>query len=175
MRRILVLIALASLALTALAAAVAAAGAFLLRDLGPLPPRYSGPPLPRETVVAEMTSILAAEGITVEREPSGVLGKCHERLSGRHAPETVDTAMKAALARARSEHGWQSGRDIGGASVTLTKNNWTALASFAGDPESGLQAPVIISLICVDGDDASTAPTAPSAPALAPAPVPASS
>ncbi|MFF2785945.1 hypothetical protein ACFVT6_04095 [Streptomyces sp. NPDC058049] len=172
MRRTLVLTAVASLALTALAAATAAAGAFLLRDLGPLPPRFSGPPLPRETVVSEMTSILAAEGIAVEREPSGVLGRCHERLSGRHAPETVDAAMKAALARARSEYGWQTGPDTGGASVTLTKNNWTALATFASDPAPGLQAPVIVSLICVDGDDASTAPTAPSAPALTPAPAP---
>ncbi|MCX5307791.1 MULTISPECIES: hypothetical protein [Streptomyces] len=172
MRRILVLIAVASLALTALAAAVAAVGAFLLRDLGPLPPRYSGPPLPREAVVSEMTSILAAEGITVEREPSGNLGRCHERLSGFHAPETVDAAMKAALARARSEYGWQTGPDTGGTSVTLTKNNWTALAGFAGDPASGLQAPVLISLMCVDGDDASTAPAAPSTPALTPAPAP---
>lgn len=65
------LIAVASLALTALAAAVAAVGAFLLRDLGPLPPRFTGPPLPADTVVSEMTSILAAEGITVERDPSG--------------------------------------------------------------------------------------------------------
>ncbi|MFF4420689.1 hypothetical protein ACFY04_07860 [Streptomyces sp. NPDC001549] len=119
-----------------------------------------------------MTAILAAEGITVEREPSGVLGRCHERLSGRHAPETVDAAMKAALARARSEYGWQAGPDTGGTSVTLTKNNWTALAGFAGDPVPGLQAPVTISLFCVDGDDASTAPTAPSAPALTPAPAP---
>ncbi|WP_314241659.1 hypothetical protein [Streptomyces sp. DSM 40907] len=117
-----------------------------------------------------MTAILAAEGITVEREPSGVPGRCHERLSGRHAPETVEAAMKAALARARSEHGWQTGPDTGGESVTLTKNNWTAVAGFAGDPAQGLQAPVIVSLMCVDGDDTATAPAAPSAPALTPAP-----
>ncbi|WP_234319170.1 hypothetical protein [Streptomyces sp. NRRL S-237] len=119
-----------------------------------------------------MTSILAAEGITVEREPSGALGTCHERLSGRHAPETVDAAMKAALSRARTEHGWQPGPDTGVESVTLTKNNWTALATFASDPAPGLQAPVVISLMCVDGDDTATVPTAPSAPALTPAPAP---
>ncbi|MFB7263526.1 hypothetical protein ACFCXH_15425 [Streptomyces nojiriensis] len=164
--------ALASLALTALTAAAATACASPLQDLGPLPPRFSGPPLPRETVVSEMTSILAAEGITVEREPSGVLGMCSERLSGRHAPETVEAAMKAAVARARSEHGWQPGPDTGGESVTLTKNNWTALVGFAGDPAPGLQAPVIVSLHCVDGGDSSTAPAAPSAPALTPAPAP---
>ncbi|MFF4391986.1 MULTISPECIES: hypothetical protein [unclassified Streptomyces] len=170
MRRILVLIAVASLALTALAAAVAAVGAFLLRDLGPLPPRFTGPPLPADTVVSEMTSILAAEGITVERDPSGGLGKCHERLSGRHAPETVEAALKAAFARARSEYGWQPGPDLGGEKLTLTKNNWTVLTGFSGEVPPGWQAPVFLSLTCVGGDDASTAPTAPSAPALTPAP-----
>lgn len=169
-RRIRARSALVSLALTALTAATATACAFPLRDLGPLPPRFSGPPLPRETAVSEMTSILAAEGITVEREPSGVLGKCHERLSGRHAPETVETALKAAFARARSEHGWQDGPDLGGEELTLTKNNWTVMTGFPGEVPPGWQAPVIVSLMCVDGDDTSTAPAAPSAPALTPAP-----
>ncbi|WP_301373145.1 hypothetical protein [Streptomyces xanthophaeus] len=170
MRRIVVLTALASLALTAVVAATAAAGAYLLRDLGPLPPRFPGPPLPRETVVSEMTSILAAEGITVEREPSGALGRCHERLSGHHAQETMDAALKAAFARARSDYGWQDGPDLGERALTLRKNNWTVTSGLMGEPISGLPAPVIISLTCVDGDDTSTAPTAPSAPALAPAP-----
>ncbi|MFB6563113.1 hypothetical protein ACFCYH_30200 [Streptomyces sp. NPDC056400] len=169
-RRIRARTALASLALTALTAAAATGCAFALRDLGPLPPRFSGPPLPADTVVSEMTSILAAEGITVEREPSGGLGKCHERLSGRHAPETVDAALKAAFARARSEHGWQSGPDLGGEMLTLTKNNWTVLSSISGEVPPGWQAPVLLSLTCVEGDDTSTAPTAPSAPALTPAP-----
>lgn len=112
--------------------ATATACAFPLRDLGPLPPRFSGPPLPADTVVPEMTSILAAEGITVEREPSTYLGRCRERLSGRHAPETVDAALKAAFARARSEHGWQTGPDMGSETLTLVKNNWTVITSFSG-------------------------------------------
>ncbi|MFD7788343.1 hypothetical protein ACFV4Q_35445 [Streptomyces nojiriensis] len=172
-RRIRARTALASLALTALTAASATACAFPLQDLGPIPPRFSGPPLPRETVVSEMTSILAAEGITVEREPSGVLGRCHERLSGLHAQETVDAALKAAFARARSDYGWQDGPDLGERALTLRKGNWTVTSGLLGEPISGLPVPVIMSLTCVDGDDtttAPTAPTAPSAPALTPAP-----
>ncbi|ARE79317.1 hypothetical protein B6R96_32160 [Streptomyces sp. Sge12] len=160
----------ASLAVAVLTAATATACAFPLRDLGPLPPRYSGPPLSADTVVSEMTSVLAAEGITVQREPSAVLGRCSERLSGRHAPQTVEAAVKAAVARARSEHGWQDGPDVAGEKLTLTKGNWTVLAGFAAEVPAGGQAPVIISLTCVDGEATPTAPTAPSAPALAPAP-----
>ncbi|MFJ7587874.1 hypothetical protein ACIQZO_10885 [Streptomyces sp. NPDC097617] len=132
--------------------------------------------MPADTAVAEMTAVLAAEGIVVEREPSNLQGMCSERLSGRHAPETVEAAFKAALARARSEHGWQDGPKSGGESQTiLTKGNWTVVAGFAGDPAPGLQAPVLVSLHCVDaGEGAATAP-APSSPALAPAPAPASS
>ncbi|CAM5278291.1 hypothetical protein SAVIM40S_01252 [Streptomyces avidinii] len=170
MRRRRARTALASLALTALTATTATACAFPLQDLGPLPPRFSGPPLPADTVVAEVTSVLAAEGITVEREPSGVLGKCWERLSGRHAPETVEAALKAAVARARSEHGWQTGPDTGFERLTLTKGNWTVSAGFAADVPPGGQAPVIVSLTCVDGGDTTTAPTAPSAPTAVPAP-----
>ncbi len=164
------LTAVAALALTALATAAVAVGAYLLRDLGPLPPRYSGPPLPRETVVSEMTSILAAEGITVEREPSAGMGTCHERLSGLQAPETADAAVQAAFARARSEHGWQDGPDLGERTLTLRKGNWTVTSPLMGEATSGLPAPVSMVLTCVDEDDAATAPTTPSAPALTPAP-----
>ncbi|MFF5486653.1 hypothetical protein [Streptomyces virginiae] len=170
MRRILVLAAVAFLALAALATATVAAGAYLLRDLGPLPPRYSGPPLPREAVVSEVTSILAAEGVTVEREPSGGMRTCHERLSGRHAPETADAAVAAAFARARSDHGWQDGPDMGERTLTLTKGNWTVMSSLMGEQASGRPVPVFMVLTCVDEDDATTAPTAPSAPPLTPAP-----
>lgn len=130
-------------------------------DLGPLPPRYSGPPLPADTVVAEMRSVLAAEGIVVEREPSNVLGRCFERLSGRHTPETVDAALKAAFARARSEHGWRTGPDMGGETLTLTKGNWTVMVGLPGKPAQGLQAPVVMSLTCLDGGGTSSAPSAP--------------
>ncbi|MEU9233666.1 hypothetical protein [Streptomyces subrutilus] len=160
--------ALAPLVLAALTAATACAP--LLRDLGPLPPRFTGPPLSADAVVSEMTSVLAAEGITVEREPSDMLGRCTERLSGRHAPQTVDAALKAALARARSEHGWQDGPDTGGESLTLTKGNWTVVAGSDGEPAQGLQAPVVLSLTCLDGGDGSSAPAAPTGPAFTPAP-----
>lgn len=157
---------LASLVMAALITATATACAHPLRDLGPLPPRFSGPPLPADTVVSEVTSILAAEGFTVEREPSNVRVRCIERLVGRHAPETVDAALKAAFARARSEHGWQAGPDMGSETPTLKKNNWTAMAGFPGTPAHGLQATVVMSLLCLDGDASST-PTTPTPPAPA--------
>lgn len=146
-------------------AATATACAMPLRDLGPLPPRFSGPPLPADTVVSEMTSALAAEGITVQREPSNVRGKCVERLSGRHAPETAAAALKSAFARARSEHGWQAGPDMGSETLTLEKSNWTVMAGSPGEPAQGLQTPVIVSLTCLDGGGTSSTPTAPAAPA----------
>ncbi|WP_242438501.1 hypothetical protein [Streptomyces sp. CB00455] len=117
-----------------------------------------------------MTSVLAAEGITVDRQSTDVLGRCQERLSGRHAPETVDAALRAAFARARSEHGWQPGPDMGSRTLTLTKGNWTVTAGFPGAPAQGIQAPVIMSLTCVAGDDTPSASTPPSPLALTPAP-----
>lgn len=101
--------------------------------------------------------MLAAEGIEVEREPSNSLGRCYERLSGRHAPETVRAALKAAFARARSEHGWQPGPDAGAEVLSLTKGNWTVLAVLPVRPPQGAQAPVLVSLTCLDGGDASPA------------------
>ncbi|MGW0750773.1 hypothetical protein [Streptomyces sp. NPDC002587] len=170
--------ALASLVMAALMTVTVAACAHPLQDLGPLPPRFSGPPLPADTVVSEVTSVLAAEGVTVEREPSNVRGMCSERLSGHHAPETVDAALEAAFARARSEHGWQTGPDMGSETLTLTKGNWTLVAGFPPKPANGLQAPVLMSLMCVDGGGTSSAPTtpssspSPSSPALTPPPAP---
>ncbi|MFE3554860.1 hypothetical protein ACFXKW_08325 [Streptomyces sp. NPDC059193] len=161
--------ALAPLVMAALVTAAATACAPPLRDLGPLPPRFTGPPLTADTVVSEMTSVLAAEGVTVKREPSGVLGRCMERLSGRHEPHTVEAAVKAAVARARSEHGWQAGPDTGSETITLKKSNWTVLVGFNGEPAQGIQAPVIVSLMCLDGG-ASTAPATPTGPAFTPVP-----
>ncbi|WP_223180190.1 hypothetical protein [Streptomyces griseicoloratus] len=110
-----------------------------------------------------MTSVLAAEGVVVEREPPNLPERCLERLSGRHAPETVDAALKAAFARARSEHGWQAGPDLGSGTLTLTKANWTAAAVLPVKPAQGLQAPVIMSLTCVDGGGTRTPSAWPSA------------
>lgn len=144
------------LACLIIAAAVTATGC-APADLGPLPPRYSGPPLPADAVVAEMRSVLAAQGIAVEREPSDIARRCLERLSGQHAPETVDAALKAAFTRARAEHGWQTGPDLGTGTLTLTKGNWTVTANLPGKPAQGLQAPVIMSLTCVDASGAPAA------------------
>ncbi|MYR42882.1 hypothetical protein GTW67_12810 [Streptomyces sp. SID5910] len=130
-------------------------------DLGPLPPRFSGPALPADTAVSEIISVLAAEGVEVEREPSNSLGRCYERLLGRHAPETVNAALKAAFARARSEYGWQPGPDTGAQALSLTKGNWTVLAALPVQPPQGAQTPVLVSLTCVDGGDASPSPGAP--------------
>ncbi|MER6392306.1 hypothetical protein ABT236_28020 [Streptomyces sp. NPDC001523] len=151
---------MASLVLAALVTATATACAYPLKDLGPLPPRFSGPPLPADTAVAEMTSVLAAEGITVEREPSNLNGICHEQLMGRHAAETADTALKAAFARARSEHGWQAGPDMGGRTLTLTKNNWTVTAGLpGGQVAQGIEPLIVMSLTCVGGDSTPSATT----------------
>ncbi|MFF9687751.1 hypothetical protein [Streptomyces sp. NPDC014623] len=118
-----------------------------------------------------MTTVLAAEGITVRREPSAVPGSCSERLSGRHAPETVDAALEEAFARARSEHGWQTGPDMGSETLTLVKGNWTVTAGFPGEPAQGVESPVVMSLMCVAGEGSPAAPATPSAPARTPAPV----
>ncbi|MEU9415759.1 hypothetical protein [Streptomyces sp. NPDC048272] len=168
--------AVASLVMAALMTATATACAYPLRDLGPLPPRFSGPPLPADTAVSEMTSALAAEGIKTERQPTNVLGECHERLSGRHAPETVDTALKAAFARARSEYGWQPGPDMGSRTLTLTKNNWTVMASLpGGQAVQGIETMIVMSMTCVDGDDTPSAAPSPPVTTLTPAPASTSS
>ncbi|MFC9824067.1 hypothetical protein ACFWG6_36310 [Streptomyces erythrochromogenes] len=154
---------LASLATAALVTATATACGGPFQDLGPLPPRFSGPPLPADAVVSEMTSVLAAEGITVARQPSEVLGRCTERLMGRHAPATVDSALKAAVERARSERGWQAGPDLGNGTLTLTKGNWTALTALPSpEPGRGIESLVIVSLTCVDaGSPTATTPPTP--------------
>ncbi|MFE7095010.1 hypothetical protein [Streptomyces erythrochromogenes] len=159
--------ALASLATAALMTAAATACGGPFQDLGPLPPRFSGPPLPADAVVSEMMSVLAAEGITVARQPPDGLGRCTERLTGRHAPGTVDSALEAAVERARSEHGWQPGPDLGSGALTLTKGNWTALTALPSpDPGQGVDSLVILSLSCVDGGTPTA--TATSAPAPTP-------
>ncbi|MFE7182419.1 hypothetical protein [Streptomyces erythrochromogenes] len=155
--------ALGSLAAAVLVTAATACGG-PFQDLGPLPPRFSGPPLPADAVVSEMTSVLAAEGITVARQPSEASGRCTERLTGRHAPGTVDSALRSAVERARSEHGWQAGPDLGHGALTLTKGNWTALTALPSEPAQGIESLVIVSLTCVDGGS----PTAATTPAPAP-------
>ncbi|GGT64607.1 hypothetical protein [Streptomyces purpureus] len=159
-----------ALAAVVLAVLMTATGcAYALRDLGPLPPRFSGPPMAADTAVAEMTSVLAAEGFTVEREPSNVLGRCFERLWGRHTPQTANAALKAAFARARSQYGWQNGPDMGSETLTLTKGNWTVLAGLPTEPAQGLEATVVMSLTCVDAGTPTAFPAS-SVPELTPEP-----
>ncbi|MFC8595385.1 hypothetical protein ACFWXA_19285 [Streptomyces atroolivaceus] len=154
--------ATAALVMAALMTTTVTACAPPLRDLGPLPPRFTGPPLPADAVVSEMTSVLAADGITVEREPSNGQGRCSERLVGRHAPETAEADLKAAFARARSEHGWKTGPDMGSETLILVKSNWTVIASLPGESAQGIQAPIVMSLTCLDGGSPSASPAAPS-------------
>ncbi|MFJ8545889.1 hypothetical protein ACIRFH_28505 [Streptomyces sp. NPDC093586] len=106
--------------------------------------------------MSEIRSALAAEGIEVKREPPNTLGRCYERLSGQHAPETVNAALKAAFARARSEYGWQTGPDTGTPALTLAKGNWTVIAARPVTPAQGLQTPVLLSLTCLDGGTSSS-------------------
>ncbi|MFE5493372.1 hypothetical protein ACFQ7Z_25955 [Streptomyces virginiae] len=152
---------LGSLAMAALVAAAVTACGGPFQDLGPLPPRFSGPPLPADTVVSELTAALAAEGVTVTREPSDTLGRCSERLTGRHASQSVDSALQAAFARARSEHGWQAGPDLGSGALTLTKGNWTVVTGYpaAPVPSQGDPAMVVMSLTCLDPGSPTATPT----------------
>lgn len=119
----------AAVALVAAVAATATAcGALLLEDKGPLPPRYSGPPLPPGTVLPELTSALESEGFTVERRSQDLVPtECTELLQARHEGPTADTALKAAFVRARSESGWRSepgdGRD---GVLSIRRGDWTA-------------------------------------------------
>ncbi|GGT06601.1 hypothetical protein GCM10010271_06200 [Streptomyces kurssanovii] len=140
-------------------------GALLLEDKGPLPPRHSGPPLPADTVVSDLTSALEAEGITLERTPQDLIPtECHERLTAEHESATVDTALKAGFARARSDHGWQTGHGMGEGWLSLRKGNWTAATVLPG--ASGADASptsmIVITLMC-DGGRSKSSPRTESA------------
>jgi hypothetical protein len=129
-------------------------GALLLEDKGPLPPRYSGPPLPVADVVSDITSALQAEGITLERTPQELISlECHEWLHGEYDAATVDRALKAGFARARSDRGWRSEPDDGeNGSLRIRKGNWTAMTRLSGDdgPDTAGSAtvPVVVVLGC---------------------------
>ncbi|MBM7090867.1 hypothetical protein JTP67_20440 [Streptomyces sp. S12] len=116
----------------------------------PLPPRFSGAALSADTAVSEVRSVLAAEGIEVDREPSDGSGRCLERLHGRHPLPRAEAAVRAAFARARSEYGWRTGPDMGAQTLTLAKGNWTVVAPLPGEAAQGLEVPVVMSMMCVD-------------------------
>ncbi|MFI8105789.1 hypothetical protein [Streptomyces sp. NPDC086023] len=133
----------------ALLFAVTATGcAHPLQDLGPLPARSTAAPLPADTVVAELTALLAAEGVTLRRTPQDVLPlECNEQLTGQTRAATADAKLQSAFAKARSAHGWQRGPDVPGA-LTLRKGGWTASTSLRGPATDASDSPVFISLLC---------------------------
>jgi hypothetical protein len=161
---------------TALTMTATGCGALLLEDKGPLPPRYSGPPLPVEDVVSELTSALKAEGITLERTPQDLIPiECYESLHGEHDAATADPALKAGFARARSDHGWRSEPGDGeDGHLRIRKGNWTATAQFPGDgvPDTASSAtvPVLVSLGCDDALSKSRSRTGSPTPAPSPTP-----
>lgn len=133
----------------------------LLEDKGPLPPRYSGPPVPVDTVAAELTSALAAEGITLKRDPRP--GDCREALVGEHESATVDAALKAGFARARTTDGWKRGPRLeAGGSLTLTRGNWIAATTLIGTraPSSPTMT-VVVTLMCDPGAETTSATSPP--------------
>ncbi|MER5813322.1 hypothetical protein ABT143_34970 [Streptomyces sp. NPDC002033] len=158
--------------MAAAAVAAMASGCSLpLRDLGPLPPRYTGPVLPADAVVADLTAALAAEGVAVRRmpvDPSGA--ECHEALGAEHPPATAPAAVRAAFDRARSGYGWQPATGPDEGYLSVSKGNWTATTRIDAHPPAGVPAaPVVITLVC-DGRRA-TPPASPASPAASAAPV----
>ncbi|MFD8986079.1 hypothetical protein [Streptomyces sp. NPDC059564] len=146
---------------TATAAVTATGCSHPLADLGPLPPRYTGPVLSADTVVADLTAALAAEGVTARRTPPDVNGtECHESLSAEPLATVADSAVRAAFARARSTYGWQDARSPQEGTLSLSKGNWTAMTT----PNAPVRADqttaqVMITLVC-DGRRATPSPSA---------------
>ncbi|MEU3726471.1 hypothetical protein [Streptomyces sp. NPDC031705] len=140
--------------LVALVLMTAGACAHPLQDLGPLPPRFSGPPLPPDAVVADLTSAMAEQGVELKRNPPDMqLIDCQEVLTAQAPTATADAALKGAFARARSGLGWQPGPDLGAQVLSIRKNNWTATATLTGGTRVSDQptTPVLISVLCYGG------------------------
>ncbi|MFI2780533.1 hypothetical protein [Streptomyces sp. ALB3] len=138
-----------------------------LKDLGPLPARSSGPPVPADTVVSELTSAMAAEGVTLvraPRDPSAV--ECQESLTGEYGSATVGTALRAGFGRARTDHEWGPGPDLGSGTLTVRKGDWIAATVLPGPRETGSPTvQVVITLLCDGGRSTSSSRTDPPAPA----------
>ncbi|MFJ8077118.1 hypothetical protein ACIQ7Q_25110 [Streptomyces sp. NPDC096176] len=149
-------------------------GALLLEDKGPLPPRYSGPPLAADDVVADLTAALEAEGIALERMPQEHIPiECHESLYGEHRTATAGTALEAAFERARADHGWKAETGNGqDGRLHIRKGNWTATAQVpeAGAPGTAGSAttPVAVALGCDGGLSKSRSRTGSPAPSPTP-------
>ncbi|MEU1278021.1 hypothetical protein [Streptomyces sp. NPDC005805] len=144
-------------------------GALLLDDKGPLPPRPAA--VPADTVVTELTAALAAEGVPVERAPRDGLPDCYERLTGRHAAQTADRALRAAFERVRADHGWGTGPDQGEGVLSAKRGNWVAMASLQGPaPGPAEEAVITVSLVCSGPSAAPSSPPPPPPPSTEPAP-----
>jgi hypothetical protein len=153
MRRRQVTTHIAALVVAVTATAAATGCARLIDDKGPLPSRSAEPRLSADTAVRELTSALGAEGVALDRAPQDqIVIECTERLTGRTESATAGAALKAGFARARSGHGWKSGPDMGSASLTLHKGNWTAAATLPPTTAASPTTPVtiIVNLMCDD-------------------------
>ncbi|MFB0631220.1 hypothetical protein [Streptomyces sp. AB3(2024)] len=138
-----------------------------LQDLGPLPPRYSGPPLATDEAVADLTAAMAEEGVTVRRMPQTMSPiECHEILGAEYPSATADAALRAGFARARSGHGWKDSRSPAEGMLSLHKANWTATTSLTGSAAAEFPtAQIVITLLC---DGAHSKPQAPATPSAEP-------
>ncbi|WP_371675072.1 hypothetical protein [Streptomyces sp. NBC_01276] len=136
-----------------------------LQDLGPLPPRYSGPPLATDEAVADLTAAMAEEGVTVRRMPQHTSPiECHETLGAEYPSATADAALRAGFARARSGHGWKDSRSPMEGMLSLRKANWTATTELTGSAAAEFPtAQVVITLLCDGAHSKSRAPATPSA------------
>ncbi|MEU4955565.1 hypothetical protein [Streptomyces lavendulae] len=143
-------------------AAATACGA-PLQDLGPLPPRYSGPPLAADEAVADLTAAMAEEGVTVRRMPQNMSPiECHETLGAEYPSATADAALRSGFARARSGHGWKESQAPAEGMLGLRKANWTATTELTGSAAAEFPtAQVVITLLC---DGAHSKPQAPATP-----------
>ncbi|MEU8437034.1 hypothetical protein AB0F18_29855 [Streptomyces sp. NPDC029216] len=150
-------------AVAALVTATATACAFPLRDLGPLPERYAGPPLAADEAVADLTAAMAEEGVTVRRMPQDLSPlACHEALTAEHPSADVDPVLRAGFARARSGHGWQDAPHPAEGMLSLRKADWTATTQLTGSASAGSPtAQIVITLLCDGARSKSRAPEAP--------------
>ncbi|MEW2631412.1 hypothetical protein AB0903_07065 [Streptomyces sp. NPDC048389] len=162
------------LMVTVLTTTATGCGTLVLRDQGPLPPRSSGPPLPVDVVVSDLTSALQAEGVTLERMPQKLITvECHEYVRGEHKAATADAGLKAGFARARSDHGWVSEPGDGkNGQLLIRKGNWTATARLSGDGAPGTAGSATASVLVVLGCDGALSKSRSRTDSPAPSPVP---
>lgn len=155
-------------ALVVLAMATATACGAPFQDLGPLPERYSGPPLGAEQAVADLTAAMAEEGVAVRRAPRDTSPiACHEVLAAEYPAAGADAALRAGFARARSGHGWQEAQQHPDGMLSLRKADWTASTQLTGTAAAGAPtAQIVITLLC-DGARSKPHPS-PTPPTVSP-------